>query len=140
MTIKIITFGKFSLKPVQALFEEYLGRIRRYFSIEHGNVKSPEAYLAKRRPGDFLVLLDERGKNFDSVAFAKWLEDKTVHSVKNLVFLVGPAGGFSEQERHQADFLLNLSPMTLQHELALVVLAEQIYRACTILKGEPYHK
>lgn len=140
MTIKIITVGKISLKPVRELIEEYLGRIKHYLSIETANFKSPEDFLKKANPRDFLIVLDEKGKSLTSVELAKWLEDKKLHSIKSLAFLIGPAEGFSEEVRKKADFVLSLSKMTLQHELALVVLLEQIYRACTILKGEPYHK
>lgn len=140
MTIKIISVGRFSLQEAQTLFGEYLKRIGRVLPVKHLPVKSVGQYLAKRKSNDFLIFLDEQGKRFSSIEFARWLEDKTVHSVKNLVFVIGPAGGFSKSERQQADFLFSLSPLTLQHELALVVLAEQIYRACTIWRGEPYHK
>lgn len=140
MTIKIITIGKFSLKPLQTLVEEYLGRVRHYLSVEIASFKSLADYLKKSSHKEFLIVLDEKGESLTSPEFSKWLEDKKLRAIKSIVFLVGPAEGFSEEVRKKADFVLSLSKMTLQHELALVVLLEQIYRACTILKGEPYHK
>lgn len=140
MTIKIISVGRFSLQEAQALFGEYLKRIGRTLPVKHLPVKSVGQYLAKRKSNDFLIFLDERGKQFTTIEFSRWLEDKTVHSSKDLTFLVGSAEGFSDEQRQHADFLFSLSPLTLQHELALVILAEQIYRACTIWRREPYHK
>lgn len=128
------------MKPLQALIDEYARRISRYLSVEVAAVKTAADGAMPARAGDFRIVLDERGKSFSSPAFARWLEEKKLRSVKNLVFFVGPAEGFAEAVRNKADFVLSLSPFTLQHELALVVLLEQIYRACTILKGEPYHK
>lgn len=140
MKLKILTVGKLSLKPVKALVEEYAGRIGRYLPIEFANAKTLEDSLGQIKKEDCLIVLDERGKSLGSIEFAKWLEDKKLHSTKSLTFLVGPGEGFSEEIKMRANFILSLSRMTLQHELALVVLLEQIYRACTILKGEPYHK
>jgi len=132
MKLKIVTVGKLSLKPVKALTEEYAKRIGRYLPIEFIDEK-----ISKE---DFLIVLDEKGKAFTSREFAGWLEEKKIRSVKNLAFLIGPGEGLSEEIKSKAQFVLSLSKMTLQHELALVILLEQIYRACTILKGEPYHK
>ncbi|MDO8528096.1 MAG: 23S rRNA (pseudouridine(1915)-N(3))-methyltransferase RlmH [Deltaproteobacteria bacterium] len=140
MKIKIFTVGKLSLKPVKVLQEEYLKRIGHYLPVEMVVLKSQKEGLEKIKPQDQVVILDERGKLFSSMEWAKWLEGQKLHSVKNLVFFIGPAEGFEEEIKKRGNLLLGLSKMTLQHELALVVLLEQIYRACTILKGEPYHK
>lgn len=140
MTIKIITIGKFSLKPLQVLVEEYLGRVRHYLSVEIASFKSLADYLKRSNPKEFLVVLDEKGESLTSPELAEWLEGKKVRSFKSLTFLIGPAEGVTDEIRKKANFVLSLSKMTLQHELALVVLLEQIYRACTILRGEPYHK
>ena len=140
MTIKIITIGKISLKPVKALVEDYLGRIQHYLPTQLVNFKSLDDYFKKSNPQEFLVILDEKGQSLTSPELAKWLEDKKMRSIKSLAFLVGPGEGLSDAIKKRAQFVLSLSKMTLQHELALVVLLEQIYRACTILKGEPYHK
>ena len=140
MKVKIFTIGKLSLKPAGSLVEEYQKRIAHYLPFEITSFKTIETSLGKIEPQDFLVVLDERGKTFTSIAFAKWLEDKKLHATKSLVFLVGPGEGLSDAIKKRANLLLRLSDFTLQHELALVILMEQIYRSCTILKGEPYHK
>lgn len=140
MKISIITIGKLSLKPVGTLVLEYQKRLKHYLPIEVVTIKSPADLSAKLKPADFLVVLDERGKSFDSIAFAKWMENKKMDATKSLIFLVGPGEGLPQSIKAKANLLLRLSDFTLQHELALGVLMEQIYRACTILKGEPYHK
>lgn len=158
MKISIITIGKLSLKPVGTLVLEYQKRLKHYLPVEIVTVKSVADLLLRRyfresgnlldphfrgddkKRTDFLVVLDERGKSFDSIAFAKWIESKKMDATKSLVFLIGPGEGLSKEIQSKANLLLRLSDFTLQHELALVVLMEQIYRACTILKGEPYHK
>lgn len=140
LKLKVINVGKISLKPVASLSEEYLGRIQHYLPIEIATLKSSTDFLVKLHSQDYLIALDKRGKSFESTEFAKWLEDKKLRAVKNLIFFIGPAEGVSEEIKKRANLLLSLSEMTLQHELALVVLLEQLYRACTILKGEPYHK
>lgn len=135
-----MTIGKLSLKPVGELVLEYQKRLKHYSPVEMISLKSLEALPKRLDAGDFLVALDEKGKSFDSRALAKWLENKKMDGTKSLVFLVGPGEGLPEAIKTKADLLLRLSDFTLQHELALVILMEQIYRASTILKGEPYHK
>ncbi|MBI5299392.1 MAG: 23S rRNA (pseudouridine(1915)-N(3))-methyltransferase RlmH [Deltaproteobacteria bacterium] len=140
MKLKVVTVGKLSLKPVQALVEEYQKRISHYLSVELLVCKSVEDLLSKWDSKEEVVILEERGKSFTSIQFSKWLEEKQNRSVKTMTFLVGPAEGWPEAVKSKANFALSLSSFTLQHELALVLLMEQLYRACTILKGEPYHK
>ena len=140
MHLRLFNVGKLSLKTLAPLIEAYTGRIAHYLPIQIETFKSSEEGLKQLKPADFLVVLDERGKSFTSVGFAKWMEEKKLHAAKSLVFMVGPGEGFSEAIKKRANLLLRLSDMTLQHELAQVVLLEQLYRACTILKGEPYHK
>ena len=86
-----------------------------------------------------LLLLDSRGKTMTSEAFAAWLGGRRDDGAQHMVFAVGPASGWSEPARKRADLLLSLGPMTLAHALARLVLAEQLYRAFTILSGHPYH-
>lgn len=139
MKLQIFSVGKLSLKPAGILVEEYAQRISHYLPIEIKNFKSMEA-MWQAIGGSYHVVLDAAGKTFDSLSFAKWLDGHKIRSTKSLTFMIGPAEGFPQEFKAKADFLLSLSSMTLQHELALVVLMEQIYRACTILKREPYHK
>jgi 23S rRNA (pseudouridine1915-N3)-methyltransferase len=86
-----------------------------------------------------LVLLDPRGRQFSSGDFALWMGRMRDEGQQRLVFAIGPADGWTDTERERANLLLSLGPMTLPHELARVVLSEQIYRAFTILSGHPYH-
>jgi len=85
------------------------------------------------------VLLDSRGKQMSSEAFAKWLGAQRDEGAQQIVFAIGPASGWSDEARKRADLLLSLGPMTLAHALARLVMAEQLYRAFTILTGHPYH-
>ncbi len=98
-----------------------------------------EALLAKLGPRDVLVAMDERGKTLSSVEFASWLGRQHDES-RDVAFAIGGDEGLSEAVRAKARLVLSLSPMTLPHRLARLVLVEQVYRAFTILKGEPYHK
>jgi 23S rRNA (pseudouridine1915-N3)-methyltransferase len=98
-----------------------------------------EAILSRRKPQDLLVALDERGKLLDSVEFSRYV-GKARDGSKDLLLIIGGDEGLDERVRQAADLTLSLSKMTLPHRLARVVLVEQLYRAFTILKGEPYHK
>jgi 23S rRNA (pseudouridine1915-N3)-methyltransferase len=98
-------------------------------------------WLAKRqaRTAPVIVLLDSRGRSMSSEAFATWLGQRRDDGVQNLVFAIGPASGWSDSARRHANLQLSFGPMTLAHALARLVLAEQLYRAFTILSGHPYH-
>jgi 23S rRNA (pseudouridine1915-N3)-methyltransferase len=101
--------------------------------------KESEQVLQRILPSDLLVLLDERGKTFSSESFAAWLEKTASAGHKRCIFLIGGAFGFDEIIYQRADALLSLSPMTMSHQLARVVFAEQLYRGFCINKGLPYH-
>jgi len=168
MKIKIAWIGKTKEPPIAALTEEYLKRISRYVQVEAVAVRDEAALLEKcgripetgeksprlakaARPFDklraghgapaksTLVLLDARGKEFSSEEFAKFLGDYQDRNPLPLVLAVGGADGFSDMARGAAQQVISLGKMTLAHELARVVLLEQVYRAFTILKGHPYH-
>jgi 23S rRNA (pseudouridine1915-N3)-methyltransferase len=94
----------------------------------------------RARTAAFIVLLDERGKAITSEAFAQWLGWERDAGRQRIIFAIGPADGWSAESRKRVGLLLSLGPMTLAHELARVVLCEQIYRALTILAGHPYHR
>ncbi len=98
----------------------------------------PRGAPASRTP-PFLVLLDSRGKSLSSESFAAWLGQQRDTGRQSIAFAIGPASGWSEDARQKAGLLLSLGPMTLPHQLARVVLLEQLYRAFTILTGHPYH-
>jgi 23S rRNA (pseudouridine1915-N3)-methyltransferase len=98
-----------------------------------------EVSRQRTRTAPFLVLMDSRGKAMSSEAFAAWLGRERDGGRQSIVFAIGPASGWSDEARGKADLLLSLGPMTLPHELARLVLVEQVYRAFTILSGHPYH-
>ncbi len=138
MKIRVAWIGKTKEPAIQSLSNEYLKRLARYYETE-GIAFKDEAALLKRRERDTLVLLDSRGKQFSSEEFAEFLRNHQDRNPLPLLFAVGPANGFSAETRQEANLLLSLGKMTLAHELARVVLLEQLYRALTILKGHPYH-
>ena len=147
MKIKVAWIGKTKEPAIQSLTDEYLKRISRYAEVEGVAVKDEAAILslasgerrgAGRRESHRLVLLDSRGKQYSSEELAAMLEREQVNAVA-LLFAIGGSDGFSEDARRQAGITLSLGKMTLPHELARVVLVEQLYRAFTILKNHPYH-
>ncbi len=101
--------------------------------------KEGEAILKKINPGDYLILLDDKGKEFSSTQFASYLEGLFNQSLKNIVFVVGGAYGFSEAVYKRANAKLSLSKMTFSHQIIRVIFYEQLYRAFTIINKEPYH-
>lgn len=98
-----------------------------------------KAILRQFAPGDFIVILDEKGKGMTSPELATLLEKKTVEGVKRIVFVIGGAYGISEEVKQKAQFLWSLSPLTFPHQMARLILSEQIYRALSILSGSKYH-
>lgn len=140
----LLTVGKPALAHARAGRDDYLARIARHAKIESVSVKASvpareSAGLLAKSEGCFRVVLDERGKSLTSRAFAnhvrRWQELN-----KPVAVILGGADGHDASLTHAADFLWALGPATLQHELALVVALEQIYRAHTILAGHPYHR
>jgi 23S rRNA (pseudouridine1915-N3)-methyltransferase len=142
--LKIAWIGKTKDPAIQALTADYLKRISRYAEAE-GLVLPDEAALLKLReksgprPAHTLVLLDSRGRQLSSEDFAQFLQNHQDRNPQPLVLAIGPADGFGDETRAAATAVLSLGKMTLAHELARVVLLEQVYRAFTILKGHPYH-
>jgi 23S rRNA (pseudouridine1915-N3)-methyltransferase len=126
---------------VQELTDEYTSRLSRFVTTDVKSVASEEALLKMLagRVQPFVVFLDARGKQFTSEEFASFIESHQSRGTQTLLFAVGPADGFSETALKTANQLLSLGKMTLPHELARVILLEQLYRAFTILKGHPYH-
>ena len=100
--------------------------------------KEGKLLLKRLKPGDFLILLDERGKEYHSISFAEYINGLEGR-VNHLLFVIGGPYGFSEEVYNRADALLSLSKLTFSHQLVRVIFMEQLYRAFTILKGEPYH-
>ena len=142
MRIRLLMLGKMRRPELRAVLDDYLKRIGRTCPIEICEVRDSDAAL-KKLDADraaTVVLLDAGGKPFDSNALAKWLGELRDRGTRELVFLCGDADGFPENLRQRAHQKLSLSAMTFSHELARVMLAEQLYRAFEILSGSPYPK
>lgn len=154
MDITLLTVGKTDVKWVKEGLDLYASRLSHYvpftvteipqlknvsaLSREQIREREGELVLKALRPADEVILLDEHGREFRSVEFAKFLEEKTLRG-RNLVFVVGGAYGFSEAVYARSDGKVSLSKMTFSHQMVRTVFAEQLYRAFTIIKGEPYH-
>ena len=154
MKTEMIVVGKTTNKHFIAAINDYLERIGHYmpFSVtvipELRNAKSlsqqqqkdkeGEAILRLLQPSDTVVILDERGKEPRSIELADWLQ-RQQQTARRLVFIIGGPYGFSQQVYSRADSMLSLSRMTFSHQMVRLIFVEQLYRACTIIKGEPYH-
>ncbi len=112
---------------------------RSTLSVEVQKEKEGQLILNQVLPGDQLILLDEHGSEFSSVEFAKWMEKKMVAGIRQLVFLIGGPYGFSKMVYQRADFKIALSQLTFSHQMVRMIFVEQLYRAMTIIKNEPYH-
>ncbi len=155
MKIILLLTGKSEpswLRSSIKLYEERIARYTRYLRVETPDLKqtgSLSQSLVKERegelilkivkPSDYLILLDEKGEELTSVEFARFLEKRTVAGSKSITFALGGPYGFSPKVYQRADMKLSLSKMTLPHQLVRIFFVEQLYRAFTIINGEPYH-
>lgn len=155
MKICLLVIGKTDATYIRQGIEEYEKRLKRYVPFEMKvlpdvkNVKSGGEHLQKEKegelileqlqPADVVVLLDEKGRQYTSVEFSAYLSQKMLGGIKRLVFVVGGPYGFSEAVYCRGNEKVSLSKMTFSHQMVRMIFAEQIYRAMTILKGEPYH-
>lgn len=155
MKIVLLTVGKTDKDWVKMGLDIYVSRLRHYvpFSIseipelknvsslskEQIKAKEGELILKSLKPSDDVILLDEHGKEFSSVEFAGALQKKISYEGKDIVFVIGGAYGFSEAVYGRANSKISLSRMTFSHQMVRAIFAEQIYRAFTIMRGEPYH-
>lgn len=155
MKIQLMVIGKTSAAYLAGGIDDYVKRIGRYVPFElktlpdvkvtRGTTADRQkeiegvAMLAAMQPGDYVVLLDERGKEMTSREFSAFIDRKMVSLPKNLIFIIGGPYGFSQAVYDRANELLSLSRMTFSHEMARLFMVEQVYRAMTILRGEPYH-
>lgn len=146
MHVRLIVAGKPALAYAKAGVDEYLKRLSRFGSheliiVKAGSRDEVSTRLLERSQGCYRVALDERGEGFTTRAFADRLESLALRGdVKTIAFLIGAADGHNEALREQCDLLVTLSPFTLQHELALLVLLEQLYRVASLKSGSPYHR
>ncbi|QWX82598.1 23S rRNA (pseudouridine(1915)-N(3))-methyltransferase RlmH [Cellulophaga sp. HaHaR_3_176] len=155
MTIKLLAIGKTDSSQLSALTKEYENRLKHYVKFEleiipdikntknlsetQQKEKEGEAILKKLNPTDILILLDENGKQYTSVDFSKFLQKQMNAGFKQLVLVIGGPYGFSDAIYQQARGKISLSKMTFSHQMIRLFIVEQIYRAFTILKNEPYH-
>lgn len=155
MKIKLLAIGKTDDKNLQVLIEKYQNRLKHYINFEFviipdiKNVKNLSEKQQKEKEGalilknlqtsDQLVLLDEKGKAFDSVTFSNFMQKKMNSGIKQLVFVIGGPYGFSESVYQKSQGKVALSKMTFSHQMVRLFVVEQVYRAFTILKNEPYH-
>jgi 23S rRNA (pseudouridine1915-N3)-methyltransferase len=155
MQIKLIAIGKTDNKAIQALIDEYSSRLGHYIRFELEVIpdlkhtkslseavqkeKEGELILKKLLPSDDLLLLDERGKTYSSLEFSDFLQKKMNSGLRQLVLVIGGPYGFSEEVYARANGKISLSKMTFSHQMIRPFLIEQVYRAMTILRNEPYH-
>ena len=144
MKLKVVWIGKTKESAIQALTDDYVKRLSHYADVEAVAVRDESALLKLcarevRPTRHSLVLLDGKGKQLSSEELAKFLREHQERNPLPLLFAIGPADGFTAEASQSAGLVLSLSKMTLPHELARIVLLEQLYRAFTILKGHPYH-
>ncbi|HOO24846.1 MAG TPA: 23S rRNA (pseudouridine(1915)-N(3))-methyltransferase RlmH [Paludibacteraceae bacterium] len=155
MKILFLCVGKTNVSYFEEATNVYAKRLSHYCSFKMEfvpdvkNAKALSEQILKKMEGDAIlkqienndtvILLDNNGVEFSSMEFAKWLETKRTQAVKRIVFVTGGAFGFSEEVYHRADGLLSLSRLTFSHQMIRPMFVEQLYRAMTIIKGEPYH-
>ena len=155
MTIKLLAIGKTDNKQLQQLIDDYTKRLGFYIKFEleiipdlkkvknlsedQQKQKEGELILSKITTTDVLILLDENGKQYDSVQFANYLQKHMNSGIKQLVFVIGGPYGFSQDVYNAARGKVSLSKMTFSHQMVRLFMIEQLYRGFTILKNEPYH-
>jgi 23S rRNA (pseudouridine1915-N3)-methyltransferase len=143
MKIRLIMLGKTRREEARSLIDDYVDRIQNYADTEIVELRDTGPAAMRKLKTDqasAVVLLDAAGKQFTSQQFASWLGDLRDRGTRELVFLCGDAEGFPEEIRAEAKQKISLSTLTMPHEFARVILAEQIYRAFAILAGHPYPK
>ncbi|MFT7330088.1 MAG: 23S rRNA (pseudouridine1915-N3)-methyltransferase [Roseivirga sp.] len=155
MKIKLLAIGKTDDKNLLKLIETYQNRLKHYIKFEVSIIpdikniknlskkqqkeKEGELILKQLQPTDELILLDEKGKDFRSLEFAKYLQKKMTSGIKQLVIAIGGPYGFSEEVYKKSNGKISLSKMTFSHQMIRLFVVEQLYRGFTILKNEPYH-
>lgn len=155
MTIKLLGIGKTDESSLQSLTDVYIRRLQFYTKFEMEFIpdiknsknldeaqqkqKEGELILQKINPSDFVILLDEKGKQYSSEEFSSFLQKRMNSGLKQAIFVIGGPYGFSEEVYKRADSKLSLSKMTFSHQMVRLFFVEQLYRGFTILKNEPYH-
>jgi 23S rRNA (pseudouridine1915-N3)-methyltransferase len=155
MTIKLLTIGKTDDHALQNLIDTYVNRLGHYnkfeleiipdlkktknLSVEQQKTAEGKLILDRLSASDFIVLLDENGKQFSSEAFSEYIQKRLNSGMKQLIFVIGGPYGFSQEVYFRADGKISLSKMTFSHQMVRLFFVEQLYRAFTILRNEPYH-
>lgn len=155
MTIKLVCIGKTDSTELKQLIENYEKRLQFYIKFEivvipdlkktknldenQQKFKEGELILSKVQASDFVILLDEKGKEFSSIGFSEYIQKRLNSGMKQLIFVIGGPYGFSEDVYKRSDSKLALSKLTFSHQMVRLFFTEQLYRAFTILKNEPYH-
>jgi len=155
MKIKLLSIGKTEEKYLKEGIDLYIKKIGHYFPFEYEELpalkqtknlsiseqkkREGEILLKKITASDTIILLDEKGKQYSSVKFSDFLQQKMLQNLKQVVFVIGGAYGFSEEIHQRKNHTLSLSAMTFSHQMVRLIFLEQLYRAASIWKNEPYH-
>ena len=146
LRIDFLVIGKTKEKWIQLGIDKYLKRLKAYARVDLKELadipvekRKESKILQSVGPRDQLILLDEKGKDFTSVEASEWLEKTALHCSGKIIFAVGSAYGFTDEEYNRADALVSLSKMTFTHEMVRVFFLEQLYRMLAIQNGSPYH-
>jgi 23S rRNA (pseudouridine1915-N3)-methyltransferase len=138
MNLHIIAVGK-KKSEYDTMINEYKKRVVAPFDLSIEIVQESEKVLSKIKPGDYIIALDEKGKDFTTASFSQVLEKQLNAATKRVVFIIGEAYGLTDEMRSHANILMCLGKLTLPHELARLVLVEQLYRVTNLLGGGKYH-
>ena len=153
MNIKLVVIGETNNKNLKVLTDQYIDKLKHYIKfdliiIKDHKKKLPESIQIKKegekilsilKKNEFIILLDENGEHKSSVGFSKFIQKKLNSGMKNITFIVGGPYGFSSEIKSISNYELSLSKMTFSHEMIRLFFTEQLYRAFSILKNEPYH-
>ena len=153
MNIKLVVIGETNNKNLKVLIDQYTNKLNHYIKfdliiIKDQKKKLPESIQIKKegqqilsilKKNEFIILLDENGEHKSSVGFSKFIQKKLNSGMKTLTFIIGGPYGFSSEIKSMSDYQLSLSKMTFSHEMIRIFFTEQLYRAFSILKNEPYH-
>jgi 23S rRNA (pseudouridine1915-N3)-methyltransferase len=155
MKVLLLMIGKTNQENLQQLIQDYINRLQHYVNFETyiipelKNIKNLPITEQKEKEADLMlkhfenqdnvILLDEKGKQYNSLAFAEFINNKMNSSVKRMVFVVGGPFGFSKRIYDRANGMISMSPMTFSHQMIRLIFTEQLYRAMTIIRGENYH-
>ena len=155
MKIILLSIGKTDDGEIRGILDKYIKRLAHYLPFEYTEIpdlkntknlsereqkkQEGELIFKQLQPSDHLVLLDDKGKEFSSVAFSQYLEQKSATGIRRIVFVIGGPYGFSDEIYARANEKISLSRMTFTHQMVRIIFVEQLYRAMTILNHEPYH-